>query len=238
VDIRCKFKTEEDAKTYHRRKLDACTKQGIRLVSMFEDEWLFKKTICQSKIRNLVGRSQRKYARNLKVVELNSQQASAFMNENHLQGHRGGYALGLVDGETIYSVLILSAPLRSHTASRGTVEISRFASLCGYNIVGGFSRLLKAARVWAKDRGFKKIKTHCDLRWGIGGVYEKAGFIKLGETKYTPHYVKSLKRFRNQSLKKTSAERLTGKTEKALRFEQGYSIIYDCGHSVWELGLS
>lgn len=237
IDKRCKFRTEADAKTYHRKKLDACTSQGIRLISMFEDEWLFQRRICQSKIQNLLGRSQRVYARLLEVRELTSGEARSFMIDNHLQGYRGGYSLGLVADGVIYCVLTLSKPIRKHTSSSGTIEISRFSSLAGFNVVGGFSKLLKASKKWASDQGYTKIKSHCDMRWGTGGVYAKNGFEKVSETKATPHYVKGLRRYRNQSLRKTAEERLSSKTEKTLRFEQGFSVIYDCGHSAWETRL-
>jgi hypothetical protein len=237
IDSRCKFKSEHDAKMYHRRKLDACTALGIRLISIFEDEWIFQKKVCRSKIQNLLGLSQRLFARSLEVRVLTSTEARAFMSENHLQGYRGGYSLGLVGDGVIYCAMTLSKPIRKHTASAQTVEISRFSSLVGYNIVGGFSKLLKAAKSWAVGCGYTKIKSHCDLRWGTGGVYSKNGFEKVSETKATPHYVKGLQRYRNQSLRKTESERLSPKTEKVLRFEQGFSLIYDCGHSAWEIPL-
>jgi len=236
-DVRCKFKTEDDAKTYHRKKLDACKNKSIRLISIFEDEWLFKRNICESKIKSLLGKSERLYARDLELRELNTEETKKFMDANHLQGFRGGYTIGLVQGDIVYCAMTLSKPIRSHTAANKTIEVGRFASACGYNVVGGFSKILKKAKVWAKEKGYLILKTHCDLRWGVGAVYEKTGFRRIGETKYTPHYVKSLKRFRNQSLKKTAEERKSGKTEKQLRFEQGYSIIYDCGHSTWEIYL-
>ena len=64
-------------------------------------------------------------------------------------------------------------------------------------------------------------------------VYEVLGFTLEGYTKYTPHYTKSGKRYRNISLRKTPEERLTGKTEWELRKEQGYDRIWDCGHRTY-----
>ena len=65
-------------------------------------------------------------------------------------------------------------------------------------------------------------------------VYEVLGFELTNFTKYTPHYFKQQKRYRNYSLRKTPEERLTGKTEWQLRKEQGYDRIWDCGHRTYE----
>ena len=235
-DSRAKFKTEYDAERYHRRKMEACLAKGVRLISIFEDEWVFHEDICKSKIRSLLGSSERKYARKLEVKELGKVETKEFMLRNHLQGFKGcKVSFGLVDQDgVLYSCMTLSGLSRAHTAKVPTIEISRFASALGFNVAGGFSKILKVATQWAKNNGYAKIKTHCDLRWGTGNVYAQTGFRKVSETKWTPHYVKRLIRHRNQSLRKTKEERATGKTEKVLRFEQGYSIIYDCGHSAWE----
>lgn len=238
-DPRAKFKTEAPSITYHRMKMDACVQVGVRLVHIFEDEWVFKKDICKSKIKSLLGLSEKIYARKLELVELSKDQSKDFMEQNHLQGSARGrkVAFGLVgENNKIYCCMTLSSPARSHT-SESTIEIGRFASTLGFNVVGGFSRLLRVAIQWAKKEGYRKIRTHCDLRWGTGNVYAQTGFVKVYESKSTPHYLMRLRRYNSQSLRKTKEERLTGKTEKMLRFEQGYSIIYDCGHSTWEIGV-
>ena len=95
--------------------------------------------------------------------------------------------------------------------------------------------MLKQAIIWAKSQGYKIIRTHCDLRWGTGEVYKKNNFKLMYETKFTPHYFKRLNRYRNMTLKKTFQERQSGLTELELRIKQGFNVIYDCGHSTWEL---
>lgn len=72
------------------------------------------------------------------------------------------------------------------------------------------------------------------MRWGTGNLYEQLGFKLAGTTKYSPHYIKQGKRYRNQTLQKPRECKLT---EKQYRLSQGYTIIYDCGHQTWVYDL-
>ena len=113
--------------------------------------------------------------------------------------------------------------------------MKRFACLPGISVVGGASKLFKHALKYLKSGGFEYVKSYCDMRFAniFNPVYEKLGFTLQTYTKYTPHYVKGQKRYRNQGLRKTPEERLTGKTEWGLRREQGYDRLFDCGHRTY-----
>ena len=99
--------------------------------------------------------------------------------------------------------------------------------------------MFKKLKDYAVLNNYKQVRSYCDMRYGnpFSPVYEKLGFEFLTESKYTPHYFKAQKRYRNQSLRKTEAERLTGKTEAALRREQGFRRIWDCGHRTYIYNL-
>lgn len=61
-------------------------------------------------------------------------------------------------------------------------------------------------------------------------VYDHLGFKQVRHSKYTPHYVKRDRRFRNQIMRLKPEERNLGLTEWQLRRKQGYGRIWDCGH--------
>jgi hypothetical protein len=40
---------------YHLNKTIECEKQGIQLIHVFEDEWLYKQDIVKSRLSNILG---------------------------------------------------------------------------------------------------------------------------------------------------------------------------------------
>ena len=99
-------------------------------------------------------------------------------------------------------------------------------------IVGGAGKLFKKAISYAKEEGYKKIKSYCDRRWGTGIVYSKLGMVLIGQTDYTPHYTDGVRRYRNQALAsdESSTEQEKVKAKKLYR-------VYDCGHQTWVYDL-
>lgn len=225
-------------KAQHRKKLDLCKSKGIRLITIFEDEWLNKKDIVKSKIMNALNKSNNTiYARKCILKAISSKESNEFYSENHLQEKtRGKVHIGLFYEDELVMAATLGSLSRNHVASN-SLELKRLATKNEYNIVGGASKLFKYLRNWAKDNNYNYIRSYCDLRWGTGGVYDKLGFQYIGESKYTPHYILNRVRYRNQSLRKTLEEKLTNKTEIELRTEQGYKRIWDCGHQTWDYNL-
>lgn len=227
---------------YHRTKMDACTEKGIRLITVFEDEYKDRPEVVKSRIANALGCiKNRVYARKCYVRIIDIATSSAFLDKYHLQGSSSrteGWGL-FYDG-VLLQVLTIGRLSRAHASvvdgKRAVVyELKRFASLPGVVVVGGASRLFKAAVSFVKNKGGEYIKSYSDNRYAniSNSVYEKLGFELVGESKYTPHYVLGHKRYRNQALRKTKEERLTGKTEWQLRREQGYDRIWDCGHATY-----
>lgn len=224
-------------RNYHYKKMKDCISSGVRLITIFEDEYLERPDVVLSRIENSLGViKKRVYARRCSLIEVDYTTASLFLDRYHLQGksvNKVGWGL-LYEGELV-QVLTLGSLSRKHAGGDGVIELKRLASKSGISVVGGASKLFCAAKKWSLQRGYRSIKSYCDMRWAnpFNSIYEKLGFSLVSETKYTPHYFKGQKRYRNQSLRKTPAERLTGKTEWELRREQGYDRIWDCGHRTY-----
>lgn len=222
---------------YHYNKMIACNEKGVRLITIFEDEWLQRKDVCLSRINNALSISSNKiYARKCAVRQISKEEALSFLNKNHLQGSgKADICFGLFYNELLIQVVTGGKPNRKHTsAGKKVFELKRLASLVDYNIVGGAGKLFEAFKKYAVDQNFDTIKSYCDMRWGTGNLYSKLGFKLTYTTKYTPHYTKGVKRLRGQTLKKTKGSTLT---EKELRIKEGYSIIYDCGHQTWTYNI-
>jgi hypothetical protein len=225
---------------YHYNKMMKCYEKGIRLITVFEDEIRDKFDIVISRILQALGLIPVKiYARKCEVREIDNKLANKFLAEYHLQGKSGAkkrwglfYKDKLLQVLTVGSISRKHAGKLRHNSSANLLELKRLASLPEVNVVGGAGKLFSRARKYALDEGFTHIKSYCDTRYSnpFNPVYEILGFKKINYTKYTPHYVKNGVRYRNQGLRKTPEERLTGLTEWELRQAQGYDRIWDTGH--------
>lgn len=232
------------AHDYHYKKMMSCAEQGVRLITVFEDEYLEKPQAVLGRIRNALSAPLRRvYARKTVFKEVPREEADKFLSENHLQGASSSkYAFGLYLEDELLMVMTFGALSRAHAAVDGkpTLELKRFASISGLSVPGGASKLLKHSLEFIREGGsYEYLKSYCDMRYANirKPVYETLGFELVNRTKFTPHYVKGQARFRNQGLRKTPEERLTGKTEIELRREQGYDRIYDCGHRSYIMKL-
>ena len=220
---------------YHRDKLDKCIEQNIRLLTIFEDEWLNNKEICTSRINSALGIVQNKvFARKCLARQIPNKEAYEFLKRTHLQGPGTcKVAYGLFYDNQLVQVMTFGSPARAHTAKgKKVLEMKRLAGELNTIIIGGASKLFKLGLQYAKQNSFDIIKSYCDLRWGTGNLYAKLGFTKTYETKYTPHYTDFKNRFRNQNLAQNKKK--TGKTEFEVAQEKGLWKIYDCGHQTWE----
>lgn len=224
-------------RNYHYNKMDLCVSKSTRLITIFEDEYICRPDVVISRINSALGIVEnRLYGRNCHVEVVNRSTAKDFLEENHLQG-AGNFsiAFGLFYKNLLVGVITGGSLSRAHVGRGKIFELKRLAFLPNFSVVGGASKLFKYLIDFARGSSYTEIRSYCDMRWAnpFNTVYEKLGFSLLTYTKYTPHYFKGQKRYRNQSLRKTPEERLTGKTEAQLRREQGYRIIWDCGHRTY-----
>lgn len=223
---------------YHRNKLDSCINKNIRLITIFEDEYLTKPNVVLSRITYALGFTYHNfYARKCFISEIDKHIGNEFFEQYHLQGKSPCKKIwGLQIKNQLLQVVSVGSLSRAHAAkNKKVLELKRFATLPFIGVTGGFSKLLKQIINYAKENSYDAIKSYADMRYAnpFSIVYDKTGFILENETRYTPHYVLNKKRYRNQTLRKTPEERLTGKTEWQLRQEQGFDRIWDCGHRTY-----
>jgi len=236
---------------YHLDKLNLCHEKGIRLIQIFEDEWVSKKNILKSKIKHILGLNSSKgkiYARKCTIKEIDSSIKNNFLDEYHIQGKDSSkIKLGLFYDEILVSVMTFSKLricLGQKNQNTNLYELSRFATKRKYVIVGGFSKLLS---YFKKKYEFEGIVTYADLRYSSfeGNLYEVNGFKLSHQSK--PNYwyfyknsniIKREHRFnyRKNNLKKLFPEIYDDKlSEKEIMKTAGYVRIYDCGCLVYRL---
>ena len=220
-------------KKYHSEKSKLAREAGIKLFHIFSDEWEQKQDIVKSMLSHAFGVTQQKlFARKCNITEVSTRDAKRFFESTHISGGgRSKSAFGLFYDGQLVSCLSLGIPIKNKRYSN-CIEIVRFANQLNMHVVGGFSKLLAAAKRWSLENGFENILSYADLRFGDGNVYRKNGFEYLGDTDVNYWYIDGINRYSRQSFCARD-----GKTERQIAEEAGVLKIYGCGHAIFLLNL-
>lgn len=222
-------------RSYHVNKLNMAAKAGLRLVSIFEDEWLQKREIVQNRLRYILGKAPRgPSARQCTLTSIGAPAARIFLEANHIQGGSAGLGsvrYGAFDGDRLVAAMTFCRPRIALGGSGGAdYELLRFAT-DGSVHAGLASRMFKR---FLTDYQPNSVVSYADLRWSDGGLYRRLGFDLVGRTEpgywYTKDYVSRNHRYR--FTKQVIVEKLGG--DPALSEWQnmkamGYDRIWDCG---------
>ena len=233
--------------TYHQVKSKAVIENGITLFHLFGYEWKYKRPILESMLKNILGlSSNRIYARDTYVCEVEFKDCVEFLVANHRQGGTSApVRLGLRDRRTneLVSVMTFNRVRANQGATSDTKdndwELSRFCSKLDTNVVGGASKLFK----YFLSRYYpNKVVSFSDVAHTRGGLYEKLGFHKVSWS--SPDYVwvrmKDDKAFNRSNTMKSNLQQFLGeevdlsKTEKQIMEEHGYAQVFDSGVIRWE----
>jgi predicted transcriptional regulator len=230
-------------KKYHLNKTNLALRNNIKLIHIFSDEWTDKKEIVKSRLRNLFNKNINKiYGRNCDIINLTTEKARFFFNENHTQGYiNSKHKIGLLyNGEIVSAMLFgnLRSALGNKNRNKNEFELLRFANIKDTNVLGAGSKLLKH---FIKEFSPKKIISYADKRWTPdpnNNFYINNGFKLTHTTQpnywYTNKYKQRLHRFNftKGKLVKEGFDKL--KTEWEIMQELGYDRIWDCGSIKYE----
>lgn len=224
-------------KNHHQNKTDACNLAGLKLIHVFEDEWRDKRQIIEGMIKSRLGLNSRIFARKcmLKVLDVHARRE--FFTKNHIDGDvKSTVCFGLMIGNTVVAALSLRRPRAN---DHDVIEIARFASLPGFTVSGGLSKLLAHAVRWIHtNAGANRLLTYVDTRYGDGHAYESVGFkldhltsLRFWWTDKTHRYDRMVFRAHNgtseaQIAKQNKVFRIYGCVNKAYYLKVGGSPIH------------
>lgn len=225
-------------RNYHLNKKELCNKLGYKLLIIFEDEFVSKKDVLFSMLSSILGSSKLNiiYGRECAIRQIDSKEASAFCNANHLQGYAdSSVKLGAFSKDRLVAVMTFSKPPLSkgyNNCKEGVWELSRFCSLINYRIVDISSKMV---RFFVRNYNYNMIFSYVDYRWSDGNMYSTIGFSYCGKTKPNYWYFKNNKdRIHRFALRKSSTDS-EHITEWELRKTQGWNRIWDCGNLKYKL---
>lgn len=223
-------------RTYHADKLDYCNSIGLRLIQIFEDEWIFSKEIVKNRLRALLGVSKKYHARECSLVKLSWTEAAKFLANHHVQGvgPKTSLCIGLKYKEVLVAVMTFCRPRFDKEIKDGVFELARFCSLG--TVVGGFSKLVKA---FEQEVSPVSLVSYSDRRWSQGDVYSKNGFVHAGRSDPGFFWCKGQRRENRMNFQKHKLPSVfpgcdMTKTADVICRENGWLKVFDCGTDRWE----
>lgn len=227
-----------------------CKDAGIRMISIFEDEWDNQRSIVESRLSQILkfGGKYSTGARKCEIREIGRVEKDIFLNANHIQKtDRSGLALGAFHGGELVAVMTFSKTTFVKGGDGSSTELSRFAVRSGYSVPGIASRLLSHYRRNCPD---EPIISYSDNRWSDGNVYEKLGFKKIASSPPGYFYIDfksagACRIHRSNFMKHTLSKKFKsdivdkmlheGASEVQVMNALGYDRIWDCGTTKWML---
>lgn len=209
-------------KNYHLEKTNYFKKRGIRIIHIWEDDWINKKNIIQSQVKNWLQLNAKIYARNCEVKEVSN---TDFLNANHIQGNVSSVLkLGLFYNNQLVSLMTFDHFEGRKKMNDAEWNLNRFCNLLNINVIGGASKLLS---YFIKNYNPERIISYADKDWSLGDLYKTLNFNIVYETKPDYKYVIDGKRIHKSRYRKSR----TNISESKLDIPK----IYDCGKMKFEM---
>lgn len=212
---------------YHLNKTLLCSEQDIRLIHIFEHEWLTKQNILKSIISSaLCIYETRIYARKCEVREVTSKEAREFLENNHLQGFvPSSYRIGLYYNDELVQLLTFG----KSRFKKNEIELLRMCTKLNTQVIGGFSKLLK-------HQPYTNFISYIDLSKYNAQGYLDNNFEIIGQSNPSYKYIKGERVLNRLRAQKHKLPKLLGdnfdasKTESENMQDAGWWKIYDCGN--------
>jgi hypothetical protein len=167
-------------------------------INIWRDQWEKHPEIVISRLSSVLGLNPKLPARVCKVRRINMCLAEEFLNKNHLQESIGAklkYGLYLPKAyyrllpkgfepeseELLLAVMTFSGAKKYYLEDSIVLsfELIRFSNLNGFNIVGGFTKML---RHFIQEKTPGNIMTYIDADWSDGKNFSKLGFELIEKT--------------------------------------------------------
>lgn len=223
-------------KKYHLNKTELCEQQGIQLIHIYEDDWIYKQDIVKSMILNKLDKTKNKiFARKCEIKEITDNKLiRSFLDENHIQGFVGSkIKIGLFYNNELISLMTFGnkrISMGEKLTNNGEYELLRFCNKLNINVIGGASKLFK---YFIKTYKPTEITTYADRSFSQGKLYETLEFDFVSKTEPNYYYIvngfrKYRFNYRKDILIKEGFD--PNKTEHQIMLERKIYRIYDSGN--------
>ena len=224
-------------KNYHLNKTLLAENNGVRLIQIFEDEYVNKKEIVLNKLLHILqykDESKEKInARKCYVKEIEKKDALIFLDKYHIQGFvRGTIHLGCFFKDKLIGVMSFTKEQKN----TNKWELTRFATDYNYICRGVGGKLFN---YFINNYNPSEIKSFADRRWSTleNSLYEKIGFkfekFLKPDYRYYNEKINKYERIHKFNFRKKILQKKYNlcieDTETTMAKQLGYYKIYDCG---------
>ena len=219
---------------YHINKTNYFSDKNIRVIHIWEDDWVFKKDIVKSQILNMIGlTNNRIFGRKCKVKEVDVKESREFLDNNHIQGFvKSVKKIGLYYDDELVSLMIFDQFEGRNHMEEGGWNLSRFCNKLNTNVIGGASKLLN---YFIKTYNPSRIVSYADQDWSKGDLYYKLGFENVNQSPPDYKYIIKGKRVHKSNFKKSILK--TELTESKQMELNGVNKIWDCGKIKFQINF-
>lgn len=221
-DVKFEYKKSQQLKTF-----DLRDNYSIRLISIYNHEWINKHDKIADLITNALGKYDRRiYARTCVIADIDNKTYHQFLEQNHLQGpvassiRRGLYTKDM-------STLVAVIGFGPNRFKKNEFELHRYCVHRRWKATGAFSKMIKQC-------GIDHFISYIDIAHFTGNGYRSIGFRQTDVSYPSYVYVKDgkvLSRISCQKhkLHKRFADFDPNDTETATMEKHGWTQVFDCG---------
>ena len=204
-------------KNYHLNKTIACEEKGIRLIHIFEDEWLNRRQIIESIIKSSLGIYDRQiYADDCDIKSISKNEFDDFCNKNSMKIYNSSENLGLFYKNELVQVIGFS------NLEFNENELNCIVRKLNVEIINGFTKLINYYG--------KNCISYVDRRLFNINEYKKIGFEFIKESEPNYFYIKNQEKFDYDNIIKKFLNAFEPNLTEEQNMEKlGYYRIYDCG---------
>lgn len=217
-------------KKYHLNKTNKCNKAGVKLLHIFEHEFILKEKIVKSRLKSILQLNKFKVpARKCIIKDIDPKTKKSFLSKYCLDGNgRSDINIGLFYRNRLISVMTFTKSKNNYNK----LKISKYATINNFTIVGGASKILKYV-----ERKFSpnKIIASVDKRWSNGEFYKKLGFSQTNEAEPEPFYFKgsNYKVYKWDRMKEMGVFESKDNNWETVK-KSKWNRIWDCGKMIFE----
>ena len=221
-------------KNYHYNKTLEAKLNGYRCIHIWDWDNL-------DKIIKILKNKENIFARKCVIKNISLEEATKFLENNHLQGSCKGQEIriGLYYNNELVQLMTFGKPRYN---KKYEWELLRLCSNLKYNILGGTEKLFK---FFLKNNNPKSIISYCDNSKFNGKVYEKLNFKLKNYGTPSKHWYneKTKQHITDNLLRQRGYDQLfktnygKGFSNEKLMIDNGFVEIYDSGQSTYVFNI-